>query len=68
MLSIGVSNFEPWMLDELNPPAAVNQVLYRIGFHDDVLYSYGATRGTVTQVGGASGWLGGRLGCVFIDM
>ena len=29
--AIGVSNFETWMLDELTPPPAVNQLPYHVG-------------------------------------
>lgn len=47
--AIGVSNFETWLLDELHPPPAVNQVPYRVGFHDDVLLEHAAKLGTVTQ-------------------
>jgi hypothetical protein len=47
--AIGVSNFETWMLQELSPPAAVNQVLFHLGFHDDHLQAVSAAQGTVTQ-------------------
>ncbi len=45
-----MSNFETWMLQDLSPPAAVNQVLFHLGFHDDHLQAVSAARGgTVTQ-------------------
>jgi len=47
--TIGVSNFETWMLAELDPPAAVNQIPWRVGFHDDVLAEYSKKHGTVSQ-------------------
>ena len=57
--AIGVSNFETWMLDELSPPAAVNQILYRVGFHDDILKEHCDKQHTVVQT--YSPLAGGRL-------
>ena len=57
--AIGVSNFETWMLDELSPPAAVNQMLFRVGFHDDLLKEHCDQQHTIVQT--YSPLAGGRL-------